>query len=127
MYSKRLPAQILQNGRTRLFLPVATVFASLLLGLTASAQTRAIDVGLNAEETRAEPANRTSRPTTSTKSPPSGGRGGTSMRCWNYGRLVLETQVSGFVAPNAGAGVVNLPGSSQKQILDLRSGLCLIE
>lgn len=54
-------------------------------------------------------------------------RSGPLLRCWNYGRLVYESPVSGFVAASPNGNVVTIPGNPQKQILDMRNGMCVIE
>lgn len=126
MYPNRLLTHDVAISRRLVALAATATVMTLLFSLPTSAQSRLLEVGLSADDARTEVAGKVTR-TSNSKPLSAASRTGPSMRCWNYGRLILETQVSGFAAPNAAVGIVNLPGNPQKQILDLRSGLCLIE
>ena len=82
-------------------------------------------IGLTSEDAKLATAKEGKASTT--KSQASTNRSGFMMRCWNFGRLVYESPVGGFVTSSTAANVVTTPGTPQKQILDMRSGLCVIE
>jgi hypothetical protein len=83
---------------------------------------RPIKVGLTTAETKAA-----AKEGKAGRSPNAASRGGYLMRCWNYGRLVYEAPVSGFAPMGNTGNAFMVPGDQQKQILDMRSGLCVIE
>ena len=82
--------------------------------------------GLNSEDSKTAAVTKENKAASAKSQPPSN-RTGFLMRCWNFGRLVYESPVGGFVTSSTTANVVTTPGTPQKQILDMRSGLCVIE
>jgi hypothetical protein len=110
----------------------AVVLAVFCLILLQPSATRAdegaglLKVGLTADDSKAPGAAKESKPSLG-KPQAASARSGTLMRCWNYGRLVYESPVGGFIASSPNNNVVTIPGSPQKQVLDMRSGLCVIE
>jgi hypothetical protein len=111
----------------------AAALTALYLILLSAVPARADDlprlhkVGLTAAEEAKGSAGVKEAKVGSAKSPGASSRSGIVMRCWNYGRLVYESSVSGFVASSQNSNVVTVPGNPQKQVLDMRSGLCVIE
>ncbi len=99
-----------------------------LLGMPAQADDglKLKNIGVNSEDAKTTGSAKEAK-AGSTKPAGSTTRSGILMRCWNYGRLVYESPVSGFVTSSPSGNVVTVPGSPQKQILDMRSGLCVIE
>ena len=59
--------------------------------------------------------------------PAGASRSGSMLRCWNYGRLVYEGPVAGVARDAPPGTTINLPGARPKQILDLKSGLCIVD
>ena len=82
-------------------------------------------VGLTSEDTKTAAVTKESKATAKTQT--TSNRTGFLMRCWNFGRLVYESPVGGFVTSSTTGNVVTTPGTPPKQILDMRSGLCVIE
>ncbi len=110
----------------------AVVLAMVSLFLLHFAPARAdqvaglLKVGLTADDSKAVGTTKESKASLG-KPQAASARSGTLMRCWNYGRLVYESPVGGFIASTPNSNVVTIPGSPQKQVLDMRSGLCVIE
>lgn len=106
----------------------ATSLAGLACCMPAQANDspRLQNIGLTAEDAKTAVAGKEAK-AGSIKPQLASPRTGLLMRCWNYGRLVYESPVSGFAASSPSGNVVTMPGSPQKQILDMRSGLCVIE
>lgn len=110
--------------------PVVLILAAILTSTAANAiameQAFLVKTGLTAETAKdAASVKDTKAPTG--KSQSQSARSGLQIRCWNYGKLVYEAPVGSFVAVSAAGNVVTVPGTQQKQILDMRSGLCVIE
>lgn len=111
-------------------LPSLLATAALLLSLSAAAgvQEGVVKVGLNSDNAKDSAAAVKDGKASAGKQQATAARSGLLLRCWNYGKLVYEAPAGGFVTASAGSSnVVTVPGTQQKQILDMRGGLCVIE
>lgn len=100
--------------------------SSVAPSVSANERLQLIKIGLNTDGAKGAPSAKEAK-AASGRSQASSARSGLQMRCWNYGRLVYDAPVGGFAPVGTSGNVFMVPGSQQKQVLDMRSGLCVIE
>lgn len=100
--------------------------AALVLALTAAPAGAALNSTESAEPAKGPTVN-AAQATPPARPARAAGRGTGTLRCWNYGRLVYEGSARGQVTPTQSA-VFNVPSDDRNvQIIDLKSGFCVLD
>lgn len=109
---------------------LATFAGVLLLALAPAASAQAAlnstesDDGAKRSSVNAAQVAQT-EPSVRTRS--AGARGSAKLRCWSYGKLVYEGTARGQITP-AQPAVFSVPSDERAiQILDLKSGFCVLD